>query len=54
MGGLFRIIVNLIRLTRNLPMQFCRFGNIPESKFWLWKVAELKIFIEFDLLKVAE
>ena len=35
-------------------MEFCRFGNILDSKFWLWKVAELKMFIEFDLLKVAE
>ena len=35
-------------------MESCRIGNIPDSKFWLWKVAEIIMWLECDLLKVAE
>ena len=35
-------------------MECRRIGKIPDSKFWLWKVAEIIMLLEFDLLKVAE
>ena len=35
-------------------LECCRFGNIPDSKFWLWKVAEIIMLLESDLWKVAE
>ena len=35
-------------------MECRRIGKIPDSKFWLWKVAKIIMLLEFDLLKVAE
>ena len=46
--------LHLIGLPGKRPSEFCRIGNIPTSKFWLWNDAENIILLEFDLRKVAE